>query len=85
MNDFIPVNEPVLNGNESKYLSECIKTGWISSEGAFVERFERGVAELTQRKHAIAVSNGTAAIDLAVEALGISAGDEIIVPSFTII
>jgi perosamine synthetase len=85
MVDFIPVNEPLLDGNEAVYLKECIDTGWISSEGPFVERFERGIAKLTGRKHAIAVSNGTAAIDIAVECLGIKAGDEIILPTFTII
>ena len=48
MNDFIPVNEPLLNGNEKKYLNECIDTGWISSEGPFVSSFENGMAELVQ-------------------------------------
>ena len=85
MSNFIPVNEPLLNGNEAKYLKECIDSGWISSEGPFVERFENGIADLTGRKHAIAVTNGTAAIDVAIESLGIKSGDEVIVPSFTII
>ena len=85
MSTFIPVNEPLLGGNEAKYLKECVDSGWISSEGPFVERFENGIAEITGRKHAIAVSNGTAAIDVAIECLGITAGDEVIVPSFTII
>ena len=65
----IPVNEPLLNGNEGKYLQECIDSGWISSEGPFVERFEAGMAAVTGRKHAIAVSNGTAALEAAVTAL----------------
>ena len=85
MKDFIPVNQPLFNGNEAKYLNECITSGWISSEGPFVEKFEKGMAKLTGRKHAIAVSNGTAALDVAIESLGIAAGDEVIVPSFTII
>ena len=85
MTNFIPVNEPLLDGNEARYLKECISTGWISSEGPFIERFEQGIAKLTGRKHAIAVSNGTAAIDVAIECLGITKGDEVIVPSFTII
>ena len=85
MKNFIPVNEPLLIGNESKYLNECISTGWISSEGPFVEQFEKGISTLTGRKHAIAVCNGTAAIDVAIESLGINKGDELIVPSFTII
>ena len=85
MSDFIPVNEPLLDGNEKKYLFECIETGWISSEGPFVEHFEEGLASWLGREHGIAVTNGTAALDVAVEALGIGPGDEVIVPTFTII
>jgi len=85
MSDFIPVNEPLLDGNEKKYLAECIDTGWISSEGPFVKRFEEEFAARVGRKHGIAVTNGTAAIDAAVEALGIGPGDEVILPTFTII
>lgn len=81
----IPVNEPLLNGNEKKYLNECIDTGWISSEGPFIKKFEDGMANYVNRKYAVAVTNGTAALEMAVEALGIGDGDEIIVPSFTII
>jgi len=83
--NFLPVNTPLLDGNEKKYLSECIDAGWISSEGPFVERFERLFAEKVGRKHAIAVANGTAAIDASIEALNIGAGDEVIVPAFIII
>ena len=79
------VNEPVLNGNERKYLNECIDTNWISFEGPFVKRFEQGMAELTQRKYGIAVSNGSVALDTAVIALQLGAGDEVIMPTFTII
>ncbi|WNL12620.1 DegT/DnrJ/EryC1/StrS family aminotransferase [Aliarcobacter cryaerophilus] len=82
---FIPVNEPLLNGNEKKYLNECIDTGWISSEGPFVRRFEEGMANYVGRKYAVAVTNGTAALEMAVKALGIGEGDEVIMPSFTII
>jgi perosamine synthetase len=85
MTDFIPVNEPLLDGNEKKYLLECIETGWISSEGPFVKEFERKFASRVNRKHAVAVSNGTAALDAAIEALGIGPGDEVIMPTFTII
>ncbi len=81
----IPVNEPLLDGNEKKYLLECIETGWISSEGPFVSRFESLFAARVGRRHGIAVCNGTAAIDAAVEALGIGPGDEVIMPAFTII
>jgi perosamine synthetase len=85
VDSFIPVNAPLLDGNEKKYLSECIDSGWISSDGPFVVRFEREFAEMLGRKHAIAVSSGTAAIDIAVEALGLLPGDEVIMPTFTII
>ncbi len=83
--DFIPVNEPLLDGNEKKYLKQCIDTGWISSEGPFVREFEERFAARVGRRHAIAVTNGTAAIDAAVEALGVGPGDEVILPAFTII
>lgn len=82
---FIPVNEPLLNGNEKKYLCECIDTGWISSEGPFVKEFEQKVSEASGRKYGIAVANGTAALEVAVQALGIREGDEVIMPTFTII
>jgi perosamine synthetase len=81
----IPVNEPLLDGNEKAYLAECIDTGWISSEGPFVARFEREMAARCGRRHAVAMANGSVALDAAVEALGLGAGDEVILPSFTII
>lgn len=83
--DFIPVNEPLLNGNEKKYLCECIDTGWISSEGPFVRRFEEMMCATVKRKHGIAVTNGTTALEIAMQAIGISEGDEVIMPTFTII
>lgn len=83
--NFIPVNEPLLNGNEKKYLNECVDTGWISSEGPFVKRLEDNMAAYVGRKHAAAVSNGTVALDLAIEALELNPGDEVIMPAFTII
>jgi perosamine synthetase len=81
----IPVNEPLLNGNEKKYLNECIDTGWISSEGPFVANFEERMAAATGRRHGVAVSNGTAALEAAVAALELKPGDEVILPTFTII
>ena len=83
--NFIPVNEPLLDGNEKKYLAECIDTGWISSEGPFVKQFEEKFAASVGRRHGIAVTNGTAALDAAVCALDIGPGDEVIMPTFTII
>ena len=81
----ILVNEPLLNGNEKKYLSECIDTGWISSEGPFVKQFEEKFATRVNRAYGISVCNGSIALDLAVAAIGITKGDEVIMPSFTII
>ena len=85
MKSIIPVNEPYLNGNEKKYLLECIDTGWISSEGPFVEKFERKFSKQVDRNYGISVSNGTAALEIAVKALNIGTGDEVIMPTFTII
>ena len=82
---FIPVNEPLLNGNEEKYLIECIRTGWISSEGPFIKKFEEQFAERMGRKYGIAVCNGSVALDAAVTALDIGQGAEVIIPTFTII
>jgi perosamine synthetase len=81
----VPVNEPLLDGNERRYLVECVESGWISSEGPFVRRLETGMAGYTGRRHAIAVCNGSAALELAVAALGLGPGDEVILPTFTII
>jgi perosamine synthetase len=81
----IPVNTPLLDGNEKKYLEECIDTGWISSEGPFVRRFETEFAKRVNRKHAVAVANGSLALDAALVALDLEAGAEVIMPSFTII
>jgi perosamine synthetase len=81
----ISVNTPLLAGNELKYISECITTGWISSEGPFITEFEEKFATYIGLDHGIAVSNGSAALDIAIKALNIGAGDEVIMPSFTII
>ena len=81
----IPVNEPLLTGNEKKYLADCIDSGWISSEGPFVKAFERQFAQSAGRDFGIAVSSGSAALDIAVRALGLGPGDEVILPAFTII
>ncbi len=81
----IPVNTPLLSGNEKKYLLECIETGWISSEGPFIRKFEEGFSNFVDRKYGIAVSNGSAALDIAIKALDLGIGDEVIAPTFTII
>jgi perosamine synthetase len=81
----IPICAPVFHGRESQYLLECIKTGWISSEGPFVKRFEESFAAAIDRKFGIAVCNGTAALELAVASLNLPAGSEIILPALAII
>jgi perosamine synthetase len=80
---FIPVSHPLLAGNEKKYVNECLDGTWISSAGRFIPAFESAVASFCGVNHAIACSNGTAALHLALLALGIGPGDEIIVPTFT--
>ena len=84
-NKFIPVNKPKIFGTEKKFVNDCLKTGWISSEGPFVKKFENSFAKYNKRKYGIAVSNGTAALEIAVKSLGLKKGDEVIVPAFTII
>ena len=82
---YIPVNTPSLNGSEKEYLIKCIETGWISSEGPFVKEFEEKFAKIVGRKHAISVTNGTSALETAITVLDIKRGDEVILPTFTII
>ena len=82
---FIPVCEPMLAGNELKYVTEAVSTGWISSSGKFVNEFERQFAEYCGCKYGIAVCNGTIALHLALIGLGIGPGDEVILPTFTMI
>jgi perosamine synthetase len=81
----IPVNEVLLTGNEKAYLNQCIDSGWISSEGPFVKQFEEQFASRVGRRYGVAVSNGSVALQAAVAAMGLTAGDEVILPSFTII
>lgn len=80
---FIPVSEPKLSGNELRYVTECIETSWISSAGKFVTAFEDAFAAFCGTRHGLAVSNGTVALHLGIEALGIGPGDEVIVPDLT--
>lgn len=81
----IPVNEPLLDGNEKKYILQAIESGWISSEGPFVRQFEEKFSGCVNRKYGIAVANGTAALEIAVKAFNIGPDDEVIMPTFTII
>ncbi|MDI6704282.1 MAG: DegT/DnrJ/EryC1/StrS family aminotransferase [bacterium] len=81
----IPVNEPLIREKELEYITECIKTGWISSQGRFIEEFEEKFSKYIGTKHGVAVSNGTVALQLALRALNLEPGSEIIIPTFTII
>lgn len=81
----VPVNTPVFKGNEKKYLMDCIDTGWISSAGAYIEKFENGMGSYIGQKYGVAVSNGTVALEDAMIALDIEKGSEVILPDFTII
>jgi perosamine synthetase len=81
----IPVNEPQVGDREMEYVAECLRTGWISSAGRFIEAFEERWAQYCGMKYGVAVSNGTVALDAAIECLGIGPGDEVLLPTFTII
>ncbi len=85
MADFIPVCTPLLGGNEIKYVTDAVSTGWISSSGSYVNKFEEAFANYCGVKYGVAVCNGTVAIHLALSALGVGKGDEVIIPSFTMI
>jgi perosamine synthetase len=82
---FIPVNNPILDGNEKTYVMDCLETSWISSSGKYIEQFENAFANFCGVKNAIACSNGTAALHLALLSLGLEPGDEVIVPTLTFI
>lgn len=81
----IPLSIPVLGGNEWRYVKECLDTGWVSTAGPFVQRFEQEIARYTGAPHAVACVNGTAALHLALQLAGVRAGDEVLVPTVTFI
>ncbi len=83
MRKFIPLAEPAFEGNELKYLTDCIKSGWVSSVGKYVGMFEKEFAEYIGCKYGVAVHTGTAALHLALLALRIGPGDEVIIPTLT--
>jgi perosamine synthetase len=84
-NEMIPVNEPLLGPKELEYVNECLQTAWISSEGRFIGAFEQSWADFCGMKYGVAVSNGTTALQLAVACLDLLPGEEVILPTFTII
>lgn len=81
----IPVNEPLIGDCELENVSECLQTGWISSSGKFIDKFEDQWASYCGRKYGVAMSNGSVALQAAVAALGLKTRDEVIMPTFTII
>src|SRR3990170_1180698 len=83
--EFIPVCEPVLGNKELQYVTEVVRSGWISSKGSFIERFEEGFARYCGAKYGVAVCNGTVALHLALAVVGVGSKDEVIVPDFTMI
>lgn len=83
--NFIPLSIPVLQGNEWQYVKECLDTGWISTAGPFVTRFEEEICAYTGSAHAVACASGTAALHVALILAGIQPGDEVVVPTITFI
>src|SRR6516225_4769237 len=81
----ISVAFPVIGETEKRYVADCMETSWISSIGKYLSRFEEAFAEFCEVKHAITTNNGTTAIHLALVALGIGPGDEVIVPTLTFV
>ena len=84
-NIFIPVSKPYVSNEDVKSINKVLKKSWISSDGPEVEIFENKFSKKINRRYSIAVSNGTAALEIAIKALGIKKGDEVIIPNFTII
>jgi len=85
MNEFIPVSEPSITQKEIDYVTDAIKSGWVSSLGKYVDEFEKSFAKWLGVKYALAVSNGTAALHLALVALAVTNGDEVIIPDLTFV
>jgi perosamine synthetase len=83
--NFIPVNKPLITKEDIKYLNKSISKGWISSEGPEVKRFENNFSNFIGHKYSVAVSSGTAALEIAIKSLKLKKGDEVIIPNFTII
>lgn len=81
--EFIPISQPYIDEKAKVLVTDCMDSGWISSQGAYVGQFEKAFAEYVGAKHAISVTSGTAALHLALLALGVSRGDEVIIPDLT--
>ncbi|MFF2752168.1 LegC family aminotransferase [Psychrobacillus sp. NPDC058041] len=83
--DFVALHEPTFTDVEVDYVTDCVKSGWVSSVGKYVERFEKELAEFTGVKRAIAVVNGTAALHVSLKVAGVKAGDEVFMPALTFV
>lgn len=83
--DFVPLHEPIFNGKELEYVTDCIQTGWVSSVGAYVNRFEKDLARFTGVRRAVAVVNGTAALHIALKLVGVQAHEEVFMPALTFV
>lgn len=83
--EFVPLHEPTFNDKEVEYVTDCVKTGWVSSVGAYVNRFEEDLAKFVGVKRAVAVVNGTAALHIALKVAGVKAEDEVLMPSLTFV
>lgn len=81
----IPLSEPLLAGNEARYVADCVETGWVSSVGAYVDRFEGEMAAFTGSAHAVATVNGTAALHVSMLVAGVERDDEVVMPTLTFI
>lgn len=81
----VPLHEPVLGDEERNLVAECVESGWVSSAGPFVERFERELARTTGARHAIATVNGTAALHVGLLGCGVAPGDAVVVPALTFV
>ena len=83
--DYTPLHEPSFSGNEWKYVKECLDTGWVSSAGNYVDRFERDLEVYTGVKHAVATVNGTSALHVCLELVGVQPNDEVLLPALTFV
>ncbi len=81
----LPLHAPEFRGNEEAYVRDCVASGWVSSVGAYVDRFERILEDVTGLPHAVAVSNGTAALHMAYLVAGVRPGDEVLCPALTFV
>ena len=83
--DYIPLSVPRIRGNEWRYIKECLDTEWVSSAGKYVELFEERICDYTASQNAVAIVNGTSALQVALRLAGVRAGDAVIVPTLTFI